>query len=334
MVKTQNYAILELLVKKTHLNWYAATGMIALLFLLGLFLTALAEETPINQLGWDFWRIGLQGPAIIIYILLIYPVMTRMGDNALELVMPLLDMDKKELEEMQSKYHSASRRGELISISAGAVFIFILTQPWKGTFELNILFLYITEIIMFSLLALLIYYGFHNSMNITRINKNLKLDIFTVDALAPIARWSLGVSLAFIGGIVISILFQTTENLMQWQIILIYLILVVSTIIIFFVSLWSTHMTILKVKRRELAFVETKLADACRKMTQKTAEDTSENGSALHYEVAAWGLYERRIRETREWPYNAGIIGQLVISIVSPGIVYCIKLLVGTLLNF
>ena len=53
--------------------------------------------------------------------------------------------------------------------------------------------------------------------------------------------------------------------------------------------------------------------------------------SSLHYEVAAWALYERRIRETKEWPYNAGIIGQLIISIVSSGLIYVIKLLSGNL---
>jgi hypothetical protein len=331
MVKTQNYTILEMLVKKTHLDWYAATGIIALLFLLGLFLTALAEETPINQLGWNFWRIGLQGPAIIIYILIIYPILNRMGDKAIESIIPLLDIDKKEFDELQSKYYSPKRLGEWISLSAGAIFILVLSQPWKGKFEFNTLFLFIIEIIMFSLLALLIYYGFNNTRYITQINKNLKLDIFNVEALAPIARWSLSVSLAFIGGIMISIIFQNVDNLMQWQVIVIYVILVASTVVIFFISLWSTHMAIVNVKRRELAVVDTRLSEACRKLTQQVTNNINESDSVLHLEVAAWGLYERRIRETREWPYNAAIIGRLLLSIASPGIVYVIKLLTGIL---
>jgi hypothetical protein len=332
--KRKNYTLLESLVSKTHLNWYTATVVFALLLIFGLLLTALTEKTPINELGWDYWRVGLQGPAIIIYILIIYPILNRMGDNAIESIIPLLDIDKKEFDELQSKYYSPKRLGEWISLSAGAIFILVLSQPWKGNFEFNTLFLFIIEIIMFSLLALLIYYGFNNTRYITQINKNLKLDIFNVESLAPIARWSLSVSLAFIGGIMISIIFQNADNLMQWQVIIIYVILVASTVVIFFVSLWSTHMAIVNVKRRELAVIEVRFAEACHKLTQKATDNINESDSVLHLEVTAWGLYERRIRETREWPYNAGIIGRLLLSILSPGIVYLIKLLTGIPLDF
>lgn len=329
MNKRTNYTLPEVLVSKTHLNWYTATLIFALLLILGLLLTAFAEKTPINELGWNYWRVGLQGPAIIIYILIIYPMLNRMGDNAVASILPLLDIDKKELTELQTRYYSPNRLGEWISLSAGAVFIIVLSQPWKGNFESNTIFSFITEIIMFGLLSLLIYYGFSNSRYIARINKNLKLDIFNVEALAPIARWSLSVSLAFIGGIMISIVFQTVENLMQWQVIVIYIILVASTVAIFFISLWSTHMAIVNVKRRELAVVDMRLAEACRKLTQQATNNIDESDSVLNLEVAAWGLYERRIRETREWPFNAGIIGRLLLSIASPGIVYLIKLLSG-----
>lgn len=332
--RRKNYTLPELLVSKTHLSWYAATVIFALLLVLGLFLTALSEKIPFNELSWDYWRIGLQGPAIIIYILIIYPIINRMGDNAIESIMPLLDMDKKEIDALQSKYYSPSRLGEWISLSAGAAFILVMSQPWKGNFEFNTIFLYITEIIMFSLLTLLIYYGFYNSRYITQINKNLKLDIFNVETLAPFARWSLSVSFAFIGGIMISIVFQTVDNLMQWQVIVIYVILVASTVAIFFISLWSTHMAIVNVKRREFSVVEMRLAEACHKLTQKATDNANKSDSVLHLEVAAWGLYERRIRETKEWPYNAGIIGRLLLSILSPGIVYLIKLLTGIPPNF
>lgn len=334
--RRQYYTLPELLVKKTHLSWYIVTSIIAALLLLGLLITALTGETPIRQLNWDFWRVGLQGPAIILYILVIYPILTKMGDNAVESIMPWVDLSQEELDKLNSKYHVPSRLLEWTSLSAGVIFILILSQPWRGgAIEFNTVFLYITEIIMFGLLGLLIYYGFHNSRYLTRINKNLKLDIFSIDALAPVARWSLSISLAFIGGIVISIVFQNIDNLMQWQIILIYIILVISTVATFFISLWSSHTTIAQVKRRELTFVQNKLAQACRELTQKTKANTQmEDNNNLHYEVAAWGIYERRIREIKEWPYNAAIIGRLALSIVSPGVVYLIKLFSGNFPGF
>jgi hypothetical protein len=331
LIRTRNYTLLELLVNKTHLRWYIAVGISALLLLLGLVITAIAIDTPFNRLGWNFWRTGIQGPAIIIYILAIYPPMTKIGEKAIESILPWVDMNREELDKFDLKYRVPNRLGEWISLCVGVIFILILSQPWEGNFEFNTLFLFITELIMFGLLGLLIYYGFRNARYITLINKNLKLDLFNLNALAPIARWSLSISLAFIGGIVISIVFQTIDNLIQWQIILIYIILIVSTVVMFFTSLWSTHMTIVNVKRHELNLVEDKLARACRRLAQNAHENNSmdNSNSSLHNEVAAWALYERRIRETKEWPYNAGIIGQLIISIVSSGIIYVIKLFSG-----
>ncbi len=337
MEQSRYYTLPELLVRKTHLRWYTVVGIIAALLLLGLVITALIGKTPIRQLGWDFWRLGLQGPAIIIYILVIYPILNRMGDNAIESIVPWIDMSEEELFKLDSEYRVPSRFWEWLSLSAGVIFILILSQPWRATFETDPIFinvyLYITEIIMFGLLGLLIYYGFHNSRYLARINKNLKLDIFSVDALAPIARWSLSISLAFLGGIIISIIFQTIDNLMHWQIILIYIILVSSTVAMFFIALWSTHITLARVKRHELTFVQNKLAQACRNLVQHARENNSTDGisGSFHYEVAAWALYERKIRETKEWPYNAGIIGQLIVSIMSSFLVYIIKLLSGNL---
>jgi hypothetical protein len=255
-----------------------------------------------------------------------------MGENAVESIIPLVDMRQEELAELDTKYRSPDRLWECISLSIGVLIVLTLSQPWRGAIGPENIFLFITEIIMFGLLGLLIYYGFRNARYITLINKRLKLDLFNIDALTPIARWSLSVSLAFIGGIFISIIFQNIDNLKQWLVVLIYIILVISTVAMFFIALWSTHMTIVNIKKRELALVQDKSTQACRKMMQHVYENISINddNSPLYNEVAAWTLYERRIRETKEWPYNAGIIRPLIISIVSSCLIYIVKLLWGS----
>jgi hypothetical protein len=329
--RAQRFTLPELLVKKTHLHWYTVTTIFALLLLAGLIITAIVSDTPFSKLGWNFWRVGLQGPAIIIYILIIYPILTKMGDNAVESIIPWVDLSPEELARLDSKYRVPSRLWESISLSTGIVVILILSQPWRGAIKLDNIFLFITEMIMFGLLSLLIYYGFHNARYMTYINKRLKLDLFNMDALAPIARWSLSISLAFIGGIALSIIFQNIDNLKQWQVILIYIIIIISTVAMFFISLWSTHLAIMKVKKHELAIVQEKYTQACRKMMQQTpmANNIDRTNSTIFNEVAAWALYERRIRETKEWPYNAGIIRQLIISIASSGVIYVVKLFWG-----
>jgi hypothetical protein len=69
-------------------------------------------------------------------------------------------------------------------------------------------------------------------------------------------------------------------------------------------------------------------------LKQNTSGYEEGENANLHYEVAAWGLYERQIREVKEWPFNAGTIGRLVLSAVSPGLVYLTKLLLGPFPGF
>jgi hypothetical protein len=319
----------ELLVKKTRLHWYVFTGIFTFLMLAFLLLAALAEDQPIVQLGWIYWRSALQSPAILVYILLLYPVLNRVGNRAFESLLPNLDMGKDKLEQLASRYYSPGRFGELASLLLGAVFIIILSQPWHQEFHFIDVYIYVIGILMFSLLALLIYYAIHNTLYMTRISRHIKIDIFELDSLTPIARWSLSISLAFIGGIVISILFQNIENLRQWQIIIIYVILVGTAVGVFFMSMWSTHAAIVRIKRNELDIVRHRFATACRRLKQYSLDGAGEPDHSLYYEVGAWGLYEGQIRSVKEWPLNAIIIGRLVISAIAPALVYVVKIVSG-----
>jgi hypothetical protein len=327
----ENHAVTlpELLVKKTRLHWYVFTGIFAFFLLAILLLAALAEDKPIFQLGWIFWRSALQSPAILIYILILYPVLNRVGNRAFESLLPNLDMGKDELERLASRYYSPGRFGELMSLLLGAVFIVLLSQPWNQEFHFVDVYIYVIGILMFSLLALLIYYAIHNTLYMTRINRHIKIDIFDIDSLTPIARWSLSISLAFIGGIVISILFQNIEDLRQWQVIIVYVILVGTAVGVFFMSMWSTHTAIVRIKRNELDIVRQKLIAACRRLKQNSLDDVGEPDHSLYYEVGAWGLYEGQIRNVREWPLNAIIIGRLVVSAIAPALVYVVKIVSG-----
>jgi hypothetical protein len=323
----------ELFVKKTHLHWNIVTTILALFLLIGLFITALTSDTPFNSLGWNFWRVGLQGPVIIIYIMIIYPILTKIGDNAIESIIPSVDMSEDDLFKLEIKYRVPNRLWEGISLSMGFVIILLLSQPWRGTIVKDNVFLLLTEMIMFSLLSLLIYYGFHNARYMTLINKRIKLDLFNLEVFGPTARWSLNISLAFMGGIIISILFQNIDNLRQWQVILIYSIIIISTVAMFFISLWSTHAAIVKTKKHELILAQDKLNHAYRKMILSVSGNNIEDtiNDANYSEVGAWAALEKRIRETKEWPYNAGIIRQLIISIISSSAIYVVKLLLGYL---
>jgi len=332
-VDSQPSPLIEAFVKRLKLPWYVVTVIFAVFLLLTLVLVAYLDGDLTSPFEWNYWRTGIQGPVLLIYIFTIYPAISKMGDNAIKSLQPLLILDNEPVKQLISGYSLPNRRGEWISLAIGGVLILLLTQPWRGYLQWLEIYLVVIEMALFGFLALLIYSGLHNARYVAKLNQNINLDIFDIGVLTPVARWSLAVSFAFIGGIVISIIFQTAENLMQWQIIMIYVILVGATIAIFFISMLSTHNAISRVKKRELAFVTEKLTEASRDLKQKASKSADADTRELYYAVAAWGLYERRIREVKEWPLNAGIISRLILSVVSPWVVYLIKVLLGMVIG-
>ena len=159
--------------------------------------------------------------------------------------------------------------------------------------------------------------------------QELNLDIFDSGVLAPIAYASLGVSLAFIGGISLSLVFQTQKSLLMWNNITIYAVLVGATILIFFLSMWSTHNAMARVKRSELSMVRKQLAEASRELKELTAQGQFKGIEGLSSVIAGWVTYERRVQEAPAWPFNASIIRRLMASVLVPAIVYLIKILSG-----
>jgi len=310
--------------KLSRLSWYWTTTIIAVVILLSLILVAYLEDA-FNQ--WDFWRVGLTAPSIIIYILLIYPFMWRLGERAIQAFRPLLSLEENAFNQIVLEINKTNRLRELAAALIGAVFWLVLSQPWIWVDQWIDTYEVVTSVLMFGLLGWLIYSSIIGSRSLSRLSSQpLKLDIFDTGQLIPIARSSLGVSFAFIGGISLSLVFQTQENLSEWNTITIYAVLVLATVLIFFLSMWSVHSAMAGAKRRELALVRKNLVDASRELKNRAAQGRLQGIKGLSSAIAAWITYERRVKEAPEWPFNAGIIRRLAASVLVPGVVYLIKI--------
>ena len=223
-----------------------------------------------------------------------------------------------------------NRRWEWVSIFLGAVFFIALGQPWNWDMHWIEIYELLTSIIMFSLLGLLVYSGLSSSLRLAQLNRrHLKIDIFDTGLLVHVAHWSLSISLAFVGGISLSVVFQPLENLREIQSIIIYSILIFVTVLLFFISMWSTHNAMASAKNRELTTIRENLGDARRKLRQQAKENITSGRDTLYSAVAAWGIYERQVREAPTWPFNAGILGRLIASALVPAIIYIIKIVSG-----
>jgi hypothetical protein len=181
---------------------------------------------------------------------------------------------------------------------------------------------------MFALLGWLAFSGLESSRRISRLaRRQLKIDIFATGKLVPVANWSLGVSLAFVGGISISLIFQPLDSLRNWQVAVFYACLILVAVVVFFLSMWSTHAAILRAKQSELALARMNLDLAFGDMKEKASAGNAQAKESAYAAVSAWSAYERRVREAPEWPYNALVARRLAASVLVPGVVYLLKFL-------
>lgn len=331
--RPRHYPLLEELIQRTRLPWYGATALISVVLLLSVVLAAYLDGVFSRPFDWGVWRGGLQPPVIITYILVIYPLMQRLWDRAVRALAPLLDFDDSSRNDIVNGLNAVNHRSEWLAVILGASFWIALSQPWNWVEDWVDVYALVVQMMMFGLLGWLVNGGLGNTRQLTRLNRHVKLDINSPGSMAPVAQWSLGISLAFVGGITISVAFQPTESLVEWQTIVIYAVLLSVTILIFFISLWSTHGAMLRAKRSELSLAREHLGAALRELKEKTAQGSAEGIEKLHSAVAAWGTYERSVREAPEWPYNANVLLRLGASALFPTIVYLLKILFGVRLT-
>lgn len=330
----RSYSLVEALMKRTRLPRFWAISAVTALLLLFLILMMYFDGTLAYLLDWRFWRDNTDGIFLITYILAVYPFMGRLRQRAIQAFRPLLPLDENAFNRLAAEVSRPSRRWEWTSMFLGIAFSFGLGQPWNltwepGVFWLNV-YLVIVTIVMFCLLGWLIYDTLAGTARISRLSRqDLKLDILDTELLAPIARWSLGISLAFVGGISLSLVFQTQENLLGWNSITIYAVLVCVTMLIFFLSMWSAHRAMSEAKKRKLALARKHLVAVSRELENRTEQGQLGGMEELSSTVTSWATYQRLVHEAPTWPFNAGILRRLLASIIIPAIVYLIKILSG-----
>jgi hypothetical protein len=313
---------------QARLSWYWTTLLISIILLLFLVLVGYLDGAFEQQMGWELWRVGLQAPSIIVYILLIYPVIGRLWKRALEAFQPLVTMEQKQFNHLIAEASEVRRWHEWLSVLAGFIFMLIISRPWLWVDKWIDVYQTATSMLMFGLLGWLIYSSIYSNRGMSKLcQQDLRIDIFNANLLSPVAHLSLGNSLAFVGGISLSMVFQTQGNLLEWQTITVYSVLILATIFIFFVSMWNVHKILVRIKRSELNFARDQLAFYSRKLKSRVSESQQYKAGQLSLAVAGWAAYESKVREAQEWPFSTAIIRRLFASVLAPASIYLIKIL-------
>jgi len=323
--------LLGVLMKRSRLPWYWAAAAVATVLLLSLILMAFLDDTLQDLSELSFWRVHLDAFALTTYVLVAYPFMWRVRDRAIQAFRPVLPIKEGDFDQLAAKISAPNRRGEWAAVLVGALVPVVLlqaasldwdTDPWLSAYQV------VVGLLFWGLMGWLIYDTLAGIRRIARLSQqDLKLDIFDTELLVPIAQWSLGISLAFVGGISLSLIFQTRDSLTSWNSITIYSFLVGVTVLIFFLSMWSAHTAMAEAKNRELALTRSHLVAASRELKERATGGRMEGMEGLSSTISSWATYQRLVQEVPVWPFNAVIIRRLAASVVAPVAVLLIKVL-------
>ncbi len=329
--ESSKYPLVVALMKRSRLPWYWVTAWVTTGLLFLLILAASLDGTIADLLGWEFWYNYGDGLLLIAYILMMSSILWTLRIKAIQAFRPLLAVDDDAFDRLAAKTATPHRRWEWIFVLIGIGAAFALGEPWNlawGTGSLwQSVYLVIAGSLMNCLLWWLIYDTLSSTVRIARLSRQAaKTDIlFNTELLLPIARWSLGISVGWVGGISLSLLFQTQDTLLDGGTITLYAILVGVTVLGFLVSMWSTRNTIAKVKRSELVLARKHLAAASIELKDRTARGRLEGMEGLSSTMTSWTTYQKLVQDTPTWPFDINIMRRLLASTIAPVLVYLAK---------
>jgi hypothetical protein len=298
--------------------------VVGLVLLVLLALAAYAQGASGPRVGAAIWLLGLD-PVILVYILAVHPFMHARSERA---------MRSLEALEVQGgaggRVQPVSRRGEWVAISLGALVGLSLASRVPGADGWLRLYAGATSALTFALLGAVVYGSVVRSRHLAaRSRAGLELNVFDAHLLTPFARWGQGLSLVFVGGISLSLVFQSSRSLRSIEGILVYGSLVVVALALFFTSMWTIHVALARAQDKELVRVRRELAAAREALFRRRACEPAEAAHDAYLPAAVLGMYEQQVLKAPTWPFNPAIVGRVFASAAAPLGVYLLKLAVG-----
>ena len=273
------------------------------------------------------WRLAM-APALIGFILGVHPWLQDRWRLALESLRSLSRQP-----EIVDRVSLGFDVGAWVALLLGAGLGVWISEAMRLT---GWLFVYalVTNVAMFTLMALSIYDGLRRVRHVKRVvAKGLALDLFDRQLLTPLARYGQSASLTFIGGISLSLLFQSAVSLFSVESLVTYSIAVAVALTLFFTSIWSIHIALVDAQARELATIRghsnRARGELRRHLAQMESPSDSEVAAKLYGPLVVFGTYERQVLEQSTWPFNPKIVKEVAASVIAPILIYGIKVAMG-----
>lgn len=336
--------LLEELVERTKLSWpqvAIAVGLVLIVLLgVAVHLDGIRARPFRPYSGSDWWhevRERVDTPAQIVYVLLIYHFVQRSYYGAIEAFRGLMGMGDDDFDQLVAETSPLSRRGEWLAVGIGAAAGLLIYRPWNlpDHFFWMKLYTLLAVTLMFGLLGWVSYVSLADSRQFTELHRQpLDVNVFDPTPFEPIARLSLGISLAFIGGVTLRVLFNPDpRKFFSIESLMTYGASILVAVLVFFLNMMGTHRVIAEAKERELKMVRDNLAAASKALRDLTVKGQVADLGPLPDFVDTWLAYESRVKEVSEWPGTTDIRQNLVLSSLLPSAIGIAKGLLPQLLQ-
>jgi hypothetical protein len=246
-------------------------------------------------------------------------------DSAIESVRPLVPLDDDDFWRFVCEESMFNRRREWLALGIGVTSGGLLQWYWYPSVLWVRLYAMLSVGLMYGLLSWFVYSSLSGTSLFTGLHRcPLNINVLDLRPLEPIARWSLGIALSYVGGNALSLPFVPRFSL-GFETAIIYGTLTLTPVLVFFLNMLSTRRAIVAAKRHKLNMVRDNLAAASQALEERAAKGQVEDVEAQLDCIAAWVTYEKRVKEVPEWPYTADIKRNLLLSLLLPLAAYMIQ---------
>ena len=318
-------SLFDRLISRPRLRW--APLIAALLILLAAFGAAALDRRLSDLITSNRWRAVLLAPSIILYIVVISMAMERMEGRVLRSFRPLVAVDDESFNRLLAESAHMRPRGEILAFAAGAI-LGLVVVTWSLSEPISWLTAYwlASSILMYGLLAWTIYASLVSTrLTTTLLRQPLRIGPFDAPALHAVGMQSLVLSLVFVGGMTISVIFSAFQsdvlrNPAFW---LSYLPIVAVVVAVFFLNMPPAHRVLARARDDELKRVQQHIQRAGQDLLLRM-EENREAGS-LATEISALAAYQQRLEAARTWPYNTAMLRSLFFSVLVPIITVLVR---------
>jgi hypothetical protein len=261
--------------------------------------------------------------------------MQRAREGVITGLRPIVVLTDEEFEQLVAEESRLDPRSELIAVSIGALVGWFMRigmaigvdSPWVQVYQA------IATVLMYAAIVWVIYgavagTGLYRAL----LRQPLEVDIFDISPFEPIGRESVLVSLAFIIGATLAMVFSITgQFVLEFESFVVYIFFACVAVLVFFLNLRDTHHVLANAKQRELDLAQMRISQAYQALKHEARD--GEAIQAIAVEMDAWIACKERLGKTRTWPYNTEIIRNLLISTLMPMGVAALRRLGTVLLN-